>query len=99
MGSSETVVPGRLIQAANALDDLVGPQLDRAASSVEAAEVPGEAFSQSGLPMQVAYPGVREWGVADARSKRDELRGITDRLAATATLWAQADTDSTVVEI
>ncbi|SHG50773.1 hypothetical protein SAMN05443575_2121 [Jatrophihabitans endophyticus] len=98
-GSGETIIPEALIQLANQLDDAVGPELDRAKASFEAAEISGDKFSQAGLSLQVVYPGTREWAIADAQSKHDELRAITDKLAATATLWARAESDNTIVEI
>lgn len=99
MGNRETIVPERLIQLANDLDDSVGPELDLAKASFEAATISGDKFSQAGATMQVAYPGAREWAIADVQSKDAELRSITDKLAATATLWASAETDNTIVAI
>lgn len=99
MGSQETVVPEKLIELANNLDDRVGPELDKAKWYFEQAEIDGGAFTAVGLAMQVVYPGTREWAIKDAESKNTELRSITDKLANTAKQWAKAEEDSTVREV
>ena len=99
MGSGETIVPERLIELANALDDTVGPELDLAQAYFTEAEIPGDKFSQAGIGMQLAYPGIREWAIADSDSKRQDLKAITDKLAATATTWANAESDNTIIPV
>lgn len=97
MGSGETITPERLIQLANELDDAIRPELDTAKAKFEAADIPGDKFSQVGAAMLIAYPGARQWAIADAQSKQEELRSLTDKLAATAKLWADAETNNTVI--
>lgn len=96
MGNSETVIPERLIQVANALDDAVGPHLDLAKAHFEEAEIAGDKFSQAGIGMAVAYPGIRQWAITDAESKRKELLEITDKMADTAKTWAAAESNNTI---
>jgi hypothetical protein len=99
MSGNETIVPERLIELANTLDDTVGPELDLAKAYFEQAEIAGDKFSQAGIGMQLAYPGIRQWAMTDSQSKRTDLLSLTDKLAATATTWANAESDNTVIAV
>jgi hypothetical protein len=98
MSGNETIVPEQVIGYANALDQAAGPALDAAKAAFEAADIDGGAFSPVGIALAVAYPGSQHWAVNDAQSKHEQLRAITDNMAATAKLWAAAETDNTIVE-
>lgn len=98
MGGQETIVPEVLIEFANELDQAAGPELDAAKAAFEAADIDGGGFTEVGIAMAVAYPGAQNWAIADAESKHDELRAITDKMAASAKLWAAAESDSTIRE-
>lgn len=94
--TSETIRPEQLTALAQQLESTVGPLLDQAAASLGAATIAGSAFSNAGLAMQVVYPGLRDWAVRDARTEHDELDAVRDKLRATAALWSDAESSSTV---
>lgn len=94
-GGGIITTPSLIKQLAQKIDSIKST-LEKASSSLEGADISGDAFSGKGIALANVYPGALDFGKNDVKTKITQLQSMSDGLIATAATWEQAEQASTV---